>query len=98
MDATDQEIILTIDGKATLHKAPIIINLAMNIIHSLSIKIYQTMHFLTIIIIINNKYHRHHTIQDSKPILTIIVFLLTTWDDRWRIPERRKCPTVAQCL
>ena len=78
---TGQETILTIDGKAILrHKAIIIINLIMDIIHNLFNKIHRTTRFLIIIIIINN-YHRHRTIQDSKLILTIAVFLLITWDD-----------------
>ena len=59
------EIVLTINGKAILCKALIIINLTMVIIHSLSNNIHQTMYFLTTITINNSNYHRHQTIQVS---------------------------------
>ena len=92
-DVIGPEIIIIIDGKETQHqticKATIIINLITDIIRNLSNKIHQTMHFIIIIITIDN-YHLHQMIQDSKLTLIIAVFLLTTWDDCRRTIPRRK--------
>ena len=80
------EIIPTIKRKAALRKVIITINLTMNTIFS---NILQMMPFLTTTIIItiiaNNSYHCYWTIQDTRTFIIITVFLLTTWDDCWRI-------------